>query len=224
LIIASVVGIGVTRFTDTGCFVLSLNTTCVLPLSARPIYIESIDLSCLVLFEPPVCPCTYYPILIDGHQNFFPVIISLGDRIEWIPFCLGNELISIVTLCTISIVNRFGIFLYGIIIRTELILSLRNRICLSTVSTCLSASHVVNVMLYGSDCYSCLIDWNAPSASIDTTLNTLLLLYVCVIFNMQFRIVFRLLRLTQYVCSNPMCCEYDIRNIIPFTCMMSIDR
>ena len=106
---------------------------------------------------------------------------SLGDRIEWMPFCLGSELINNVTWWTILMVNRLGSFLYGIISLTGLILSLRNRICCSMVSTCLSASHVDSVMLYSLSCSSCLMHSNAPSALIVTTLNTLLLLYDCII-------------------------------------------
>ena len=139
----------------------------------------------------------YCPTLIVGHRNFLPVTISLGDMIECMPLFFGNELINIVTLCTISIVKRLGILLYGIIILTALILSFKNRICLSTVSTCRSASHVDKVMLYGLPCSSCLIDLKAPSASIDTTVKIPLLPYDCIIFSIHARIVSRLLFLTQ---------------------------
>jgi hypothetical protein len=77
LIVASLVGIKVTRLTEIGCFVFNLNNVCPLPLSARPMYSALTDLSLSVLFEPPVCPWIYCPILIDGHRNFFPVTISL---------------------------------------------------------------------------------------------------------------------------------------------------
>jgi hypothetical protein len=126
LIIASVVGIVVAQLTDTGCLVFSLKIICPLPLSARPIFIPLTDLYSSVLLEPPVCPWTYCLILIDGHQNFLPVTISLGDSTEWIPFCLGSELISIVIMCTLSMVNRSGILLHDIITITAQILSLRN--------------------------------------------------------------------------------------------------
>ena len=117
----------------------------------------------------------------------------------------------IITRCTISIVIRLGMVLYGMATLTVCIRSFTNRIILSTYPTWRSASHMVSFTLYGSSLISDSIASKALSAPILTT---------SMIPLERYFLWFLFLIHTHY--TKPICLKTPTKNIIPLTCSTSI--
>ena len=130
------IAITTTLFTETTTFVFKLKTMQPLPLSVRPKYSVLTDLSCSILLVLSTSPYTYCPIRIFGHLDLLPVTITHGDRTLCRPPLRWSEFTRTTTSCTISIIKRFGIVVYGMVNRTTRILSFTNLSIISITSTC----------------------------------------------------------------------------------------
>ena len=112
---SSAIGLGFHFGVVTSRFVENLNTIRPVPLLFGPMYSTKNALGCVhLLLAVTLYAITSLPILHNGVLYFLPNNICLGDITGCTPDFLLNELISIVTCSTISIVSLLRNFLNGV--------------------------------------------------------------------------------------------------------------
>ena len=112
------------------------------------------------------------PTSIDSHHS---LNYQIGeekhiriDNIDW----SDCKFMKIITQYTISIVRRLGMVVYSITTCTAYIFSFTNHTILLITLMCQSALHVVSITFYGSSSNLDLIESNALSVPMLTTLKT----------------------------------------------------
>ena len=175
---ASVIGRGIlfaapiTRHDEFLSCVIMLYTKCPPPSSFGRRYMPSkVRITSTSLEVSPLTPYTQVPGGYGGSFILLPVTMCLADMTGCTPPGRLIELTILTVENTSSLINLCGIFFtcFGIMDRTHLILSLINRIPLSTNWTCALASQQLRVI--PSSLSSVLHDTKARSAYTMTILN-----------------------------------------------------